>query len=146
MATTNLDRQVGQRLASLDIRYTTGRSRVVSSLASLDGPKSAAELKDFIAPPVPLSSLYRTLAVLEESGVVTPHYGKSGVARYELAEWLKGHHHHLVCIDCGAIEDVSLSTSQESRVHDVINDIVALAEFQATDHTLEIEGRCKKCS
>ena len=145
MAISNIDRQVSQRLAANDVRYTPGRSRVVETLAQEAGPRSATELSLIIGDTVPLSSLYRTLSILEGTGVVTPHFTKEGIARYELAEWLKGHHHHLVCIDCGGIEDIQLMPKIEKTVHDLVAEIGADSGFETTAHTLEIEGRCASC-
>lgn len=146
MASTNLDRQVEQRLRGEQVRYTKGRHRVVTALAASEGPLSAAELADDIGAIVPLSSLYRTLSVLEEAGIVVPHFGKKGVTRYELAEWLQGHHHHLVCIDCGSVEDLEVTNEHERRVRALVEEIAATASLQPVDHTLEIEGRCGRCA
>jgi Fe2+ or Zn2+ uptake regulation protein len=94
---------------------------------------------------VPLSSLYRTLAILEEAGVVSHHLGAKGLTRYELAEWLTGHHHHLLCTRCGSVSDVQIPANQEESVRGLVTEIAALASFTPTDHTLEIEGRCSNC-
>lgn len=144
--TTSLDRKVEARLADHEVRYTNGRRRVVQALALADGPKSAAELSDRIGPKVPLSSLYRTLAVLEVARVIAPHYSVKGLARYELAEWLAGHHHHLVCVDCGAVEDITIPERLEGRVEAVVSEIGSMASFRATNHALEVEGLCVNCA
>ncbi len=144
LPTTNLDRQVETRLKDADARYTTGRRRVVGALAAADGPVTAADLQSRLGS-LPLSSLYRSLAVLEDAGVVAPHFGQKGITRYELAEWLQGHHHHLVCIECGSVDDVSLSRQHEQVVRRVIAEIGEAASFQPVSHTLEIEGRCARC-
>ncbi len=118
---------------------------VVDVLASSDGPRSAAELADDIGAIVPLSSLYRSLAVLEEAGVLIPHHGARSVTRYELAEWLLGHHHHLVCSSCETVEDIAIPKPQEDRVRELVNEISASATFEPQGHTLEIEGLCSRC-
>ncbi len=144
---TTLDREVEQRLRDRDVRYTRGRRSVVAALAAADGPRSAAELRGGgSAGQVPLSSLYRTLAVLEEAGVVVPHFGAKGVTRYELAEWLTGHHHHLICVNCGTVEDVAIPQPYETQVRRLVDDIAADKSFTAVDHALEIEGRCARCA
>jgi len=119
---------------------------VVDALADADGPRSAAELKQELGEQVPLSSLYRSLAVLEETGIITPHFGVRGVVRYELAEWLTGHHHHLVCIDCGTVEDISLPPGDEDTVQKLVEDVGASSSFVPLGHALEIEGRCPRCA
>ena len=65
---------------------------------------------------VPLSSLYRSLAVLVKAEVLAQHHGADETTRYELAEWLTEHHHHLVCVSCGSITDVTASEDQEAGV------------------------------
>ena len=145
MPSTTLDREVERRLGESDIRYTAGRRQVVSALAVADGPLSAAELFDVAGGSLPLSSIYRSLTVLEQVGVLSPHHGFKGLTRYELAEWLKGHHHHLICIDCGSVEDISVTHEQELDVERLVAEISAPASFAPLSHMLEIEGRCKKC-
>lgn len=142
---SSLHRQVEARLADHEVRYTRGRRAVVDALVAADGPRSAAELGPEI-PTVPLSTLYRTLSVLEEAGVVIPHLSTKGVARYELAEWLTGHHHHLVCSECGHVEDVTVPEPIESQVDALVRVIAADAAFEPAGHALEIEGLCARCA
>lgn len=146
MTKSNLERQVETRLREHDIRFTNGRRAVVDALAGASGPMSAAELDEELGDEVPLSSIYRTLSVLEDAGVVAHHLGAKGLTRFELAEWLMGHHHHLVCIDCGSVSDIDIPSSKEESVRTLVSEIAALASFSATDHALEIEGRCARCA
>ncbi len=145
MATSGLDRQVEHRLRERQVRYTRGRRAVIRALAAADGPRSAADLHGEIRADVPLSSLYRSLTVLEEAGVLAPHYSIKGITRYELAEWLAGHHHHLVCLNCGSVEDIEISDRLESSLRDIVAGIGAEISFDPSNHALEIEGRCARC-
>jgi Fe2+ or Zn2+ uptake regulation protein len=146
VTTPSLDREVEKRLREHDVRYTGGRRAVVAALAASDGPRAASEIFSDIGSAVPLSSLYRSLAVLEEAGVVVPHYGAKGLTRYELAEWLTGHHHHVICIECGAVDDIAIPEPYETQVRKIVEEISALVSFSAVDHALEIEGRCARCT
>lgn len=146
MTKSALDRQIELRLVEHDVRYTRGRKAVVEALAKAVGPMSAAELREGLVPEVPLSSIYRTLSVLEEAGVVAHHLGAKGLTRFELAEWLTGHHHHLVCLDCGSVADIDIPASKEESVRSLVSEIAALGAFEAIDHALEIEGRCARCA
>lgn len=130
----------------MGIRYTSGRRAVVSALLEADGPKSAGEIHADVDGRVPLSSIYRSLAVLEEAGVLVPHLGVKGLVRHELAEWITGHHHHLICIDCGAVEDIEIPTGYEQEVEGLVSEIGALSSFVPLTHALEIEGRCARCA
>lgn len=138
-----LDQQVTQRLAEQGVRYTSARKAVVRALSLADGPRSAQELFDDLD--VPLSSLYRSLGVLEQAGVLTPHHGIRGVTRYELAEWAAGHHHHTVCGSCGTVDDVHLDPSLEEALERLVSEITDTLQFSATGHALEVEGLCGTC-
>ena len=145
MSGASVDREIDQHLGKAGVRFTKGRRVVVEALLEADGPRSAAELHAIIGPEVPLSSLYRSLAVLEECGVIVPHFGTKGITRYEPAEWLTGHHHHVICMVCGTVEDIDVPSHYETKVRKLVDGISSLIGFEAASHTLEIEGRCGRC-
>jgi len=145
MTILNLDQTIEARLRAREARYTSARRTVIAAFATAAGPRSAGELFKDMEGVVPLSSLYRTLNVLEDAGVVVPHFGSKGLTRYELADWIAGHHHHLVCTVCGVVQDVDIPAEMESRVRDVVGELAGLVDFIPLDHTLEIEGRCAQC-
>jgi Fe2+ or Zn2+ uptake regulation protein len=140
------DRKVEERLRESSVRYTGGRREVVAALDRADGPRSAAEIHAELAGKVPVSSVYRTLSVLEEAGVVAPHHSVKGITRYEIAEWLAGHHHHLVCIICGAVEDIELPKGLESQLERLVGQVSQISAFTSTGHSLEVDGLCTRCS
>lgn len=140
-----LTRQVADRLAEQGSRYTEARRHIVDALLQADGPRSAAELAAALDHAVPVSSLYRNLAVLEGAGVVAPHHGAGGVTRFELSEALAGHHHHLVCIRCGQVEDVDLVGEEERALDSLVRSAGTYGGFQPIGHALEIEGVCRRC-
>lgn len=141
-----VDKHIEERLVAAGVRFTATRRAVIEELLRSGGPRSAAELDEGLRRSIPVSSLYRSLAVLEEAGVLIPHHGSRGVTRYEPAEWLSGHHHHLVCTECGGVEDVAVSRSDEGRLNGLVGAIAGRAGFQPGGHSLEIEGRCAECA
>jgi Fur family transcriptional regulator, ferric uptake regulator len=143
---TSLEKQIAGRLQDRDVRLTSGRRTIVRSLSVADGPRSASDLYRVIGDTVPLSSIYRSLAVLEEAGVISPHYSTKGVTRYELAEWLMGHHHHLVCLECGEVEDIEIGEEIEVQLEAIVESIGRDVSFTPRDHALEIEGLCARCN
>ena len=142
---TSTDQLIMQRLDEGGIRYSAGRRAVIRALSSAEGPRSAAELYEDLGQSVPLSSLYRSLAVLGESNVISQHHGIKGVTRYELAEWLTGHHHHLVCISCGTVDDITPPPALEADLQSVVASLTMEGGFSAKGHALEIEGICGDC-
>lgn len=142
----NTEQLVLQRLTESGVRYSSGRRAVIQALSTADGPRTAAELHRDVAEDVPLSSLYRSLSVLTETGVVATHHGSIGVTRYELAEWLTGHHHHLVCLSCGAVDDITPPPDLEADLESVVTSLTVAGRFSPRGHALEIEGFCSECA
>jgi len=142
---SELHELVKSKLADRDVRYTRGRRSVVTAIQMASGPRTAAELRDHAVKDVPTSSLYRTLVILEECDVVRKQHGPDGVARYELAESLTGHHHHVVCVACGAIEDVSVPKPAEQQLNAIVKSLGSQVAFRVLDHVLEVEGVCPHC-
>ncbi|HEY7564375.1 MAG TPA: Fur family transcriptional regulator [Acidimicrobiia bacterium] len=140
-----LDELVGNRLAEHSIRYTRGRRRLVGNLELANGPQSAAEIHRQMRRSVPISSLYRSLSVLEEAGILTLHRGSGKVAKYELSEWLTGHHHHILCVECGRVDDIELTKESERLLDSIAADAGGKAGFRESRHRLEIEGLCREC-
>src|SRR5437870_3226476 len=105
---------VAGRLQTDGQRYTDSRRKLVDILAHAGRPLSIPEVLA-VEPALPQSSVYRHLAVLEQAGAVgrilAPDY-----ARYELAEGLREHHHHLVCLSCGAVADLTLAARSEQAI------------------------------
>src|SRR5699024_3324340 len=59
------------------------------------------------SPKIGIATVYRTVQMLEELGVVIKHHFDEGTSRYELADSNRKHdHHHLVCLDCGKVIDI----------------------------------------
>jgi Fur family transcriptional regulator, ferric uptake regulator len=138
------EHEVEERLARHGARFTQGRRQVLHAIAAADGPRTASEL-DAELRSVPLSSLYRSLAVLVDAGVVAQHHGADETTRYELSEWLTEHHHHLVCVSCGSITDVAATDDQEAVVGDLVETLAVSSNFAVSGHRFEIEGRCARC-
>ena len=144
MPTHAVDRQIEASLSDRGLRYTPCRRAVITTLLAADGPLSVAQIHKALDGDEPLSSLYRSCAVLEKAGTLSPHTAR-GLTRYELAEWLTGHHHHLVCTECGNVEDFTLPTEMEQTFETLMDRVAESQGFLATDHMLEISGVCRRC-
>jgi Fe2+ or Zn2+ uptake regulation protein len=92
------------------------------------------------------SSVYRNLGVLEHAGAVRRVHGADDFVRYELAEDLTHHHHHLVCVSCGTVADVELSVSLERTVDRAVAAVAATTGFEVHSHRLDLMGRCRGCA
>lgn len=125
-------------------RYTTNRRRLVEVLDETPHPLTIGEITD--AGGLPQSSAYRNLAVLEASGVVRRVQTTDEFTRFELAEDLTGHHHHLMCERCGTVRDVVLPEVLERRLDSELERIAFDHGFALEHHRLDLIGRCATCS
>jgi Fur family transcriptional regulator, ferric uptake regulator len=68
------------------------------------------------------------------------------VSRYELAEELSEHHHHLVCSVCGRLEDVVLPAQIERALAQAADEAREQRDFVVDSHRLELVGTCPGCA
>ncbi len=132
---------ITQRLRELGYRLTPGRMMIVATIEKSDHHISAEEIYTRVKAKYPrmnISTIYRTLELLERLGLVTETDLGEGRVRYHSAE--KGHHHHLVCQKCGKITD--LDETLLSHLKDVLREKYG---FMADLRHLAIFGHCRRC-
>jgi Fe2+ or Zn2+ uptake regulation protein len=132
------------RLRSDGQRYTTGRRALIDALESSDRPLSIPELLG-ATPDLAQSSAYRNLAVLERAGVVRRIVTHDEFARYELAEDLTEHHHHLICSRCGKVDDFTVSAKLEDELDRSLRRVASKHGFDGVSHRLDLVGTCARC-
>ncbi len=84
-----------------------------------------------------LATVYRVLTQFEQAGILSRSNFESGKAVYELNEGQ--HHDHLVCLDCGLVEefyDPEIETRQQK--------VAAAKGFAIADHALSLYAHCTK--
>ena len=134
-----------QRLMSDGQRYTRNRQAIVAILGEAVRPLALSEVLSS-GDDLAQSSVYRNLAVLEGAGVVRKVAATDEFARYELAEDLTEHHHHLLCSGCGAVEDFTLPARVERSVEAALGAVAADAGFRPGHHRLDLVGLCPRCA
>jgi Fur family ferric uptake transcriptional regulator len=88
---------------------------------------------------VGLATVYRVLAQFEQAGILVRGHFESEKAVYELNEGQ--HHDHLVCLDCGRVEEF-FDAEIEKRQH-----LVAKAKgFAIADHSLSLYAHCTRAN
>lgn len=141
----DLHAAVRARLRRTAQRYTDNRRALVEAMAGAAQPLTVQQLLD-LAPSVVQSSAYRNLAVLEQADAVRRVVTTDEFARYELAQDLTGHHHHLVCTSCGEVTDIVLPASFEADMETMLRTTARSAGFTPTDHNLDVIGTCATCA
>lgn len=140
----DLNTTIAERLANAGQRYTPKRRVLVQVLCEAEHPLALSEVLE-AAPSLAQSSVYRNLASLEDAGVVQRVAATDEFARYELAEDLTGHHHHLLCTSCGAVEDFTLPDRVEQAMEAALNTASRKSGFRVSHHRLDLLGLCAKC-
>src|SRR5690348_8890795 len=135
---------VEHRLRRADQRYTAGRRAIIDLLVSTGHPVSIEDIAERL-PGVPRSSAYRHLTDLETAGIVRRVTANDEFTRFELAEDLTEHHHHLLCVNCGKVIDVTLPAGFEQEVTEAIGQLAGAEGFQAHSHRLDVLGLCAAC-
>ncbi len=136
---------VREILKERDLRLTPQREAILRILLrGQDDHMTAEDIYDRTrdeAPDIGLATIYRTLDLFEELGLVSRLEFGAGGRRYEFSlDRDKHYHHHLLCLGCGNIlefnEDL-LDTLEET--------IGKESGFQIVDHSLRFFGYCAKC-
>ena len=128
-------------LQEAGFRLTKARRAILAILDGAVHPLSVFEVllalaKKKIA--VDKTTVYREITFLKERRIVQQIQFGDRVKRYELR---LGHHHHLVCVECDAIADVSLGGDLDS----LEQRISRKTGFRIDDHSLEFFGLCVNC-
>lgn len=141
----DLDLEVARRVSGAGQRYTAARQALVRILVTAERPLTTAEVVAQ-GDGLPQSSVYRNLGVLEAAGVVQRIAGGDEFTRFELVEDLAGHHHHLICTDCGTVADFTVPVPVERKLESALVEAAAAAGFSAEHHRLDLVGRCSDCA
>lgn len=88
-------------------------------------------------PGLGLATVYRTIELLARAGSVRP-LAVEGKPRYVRCH--AGHHHHLVCVSCGAVEETDLCAAPPAA------ELARRYGFAAESHEVDFYGRCARCA
>lgn len=131
-----------QYLSDENLKMTPQRGLILECILEQTQHLSPEEIYDMVRKrdgSVGQATVYRTLKLLAEAGIIESLDFADGVARYEVA-WGKEHHDHLICESCGKnieIMDPVIEKRQE-----------AIAEeygFKLSHHKMYLYGLCSDC-
>ena len=134
---SSLATQLLETLEERGHRSTSPRRAVVNAIAGQNKHFTAEELRGQL-PGVGRATIYRSLRLLVDSGVLCRVLLEEGDLHYQLSH--RGHHHHLLCVECGSSQDLL-----GCDIEDLLQTVSAAHEFQLSGHWLEVYGRCHDC-
>jgi Fur family peroxide stress response transcriptional regulator len=129
-----------QRCAERGLTLTPQRLAIYHALAGDDSHPSAEALYRRIKPGMPslsLGTVYRTLELLEEHGLVTRLHTTDDTARFDAN---RDHHHHLICTTCRRVFDVPEADLPRPAVTPA-----ALGGFRVQACRIQLLGVCPDC-
>jgi Fur family transcriptional regulator, ferric uptake regulator len=127
---------------NIGVRSTRQRSAISALLDEIDEFRSAQELHDELrkrGEGIGLTTVYRTLQALSDAGTIDVLRTDSGEAVYRRCS--SGHHHHVVCRECGYTVEV-----EGAAVEEWAESIASAHGFGNVSHTLEVFGTCTTCA
>lgn len=140
----------GRKFKGCGYRMTVPRKAIMDVLSNTDEHLSAEEIymkAHNIYPNVGLTTVYRTLELLAQMGMLVKFDFGDGRARYELAEGQgKGHHHHLICTNCNRIIEYREFIDEEMEfLHRAEKGLSKKYNFQIKSHIIQFYGICDSC-
>jgi len=125
------------------LKYTKQRELILEIIYNNSGHFTPEDIYNLIKKSYPevklgIATVYRTLTLLEESNIVSSlSFGAQG-KKYEFG--LGAHHDHLVCLECGGIEEFFDETIEKLQ-----EEIAKKFNFKMTNHIMKITGTCSAC-
>lgn len=116
---------------------TPSRLKVLAAVLKRSGHFTVDDLLRQ-APGVGRATVFRTVKLLCELGVVCRVLLENGSLHYRLSQ--RGHHHHLVCVSCGGVQDMD-----DCAVADMVRELSGNTGYDIEGHWLEFYGRCEAC-
>lgn len=130
-----------KKMSEEGYRLTNSRKAIVATLVASEGHITADDLALRVreqSPKVGRMTVYRTLELLCELGMVRPIYQGARAAHYILMTG--GSHHHLICNSCHTVTEFETCVAEE-----LSEQLSKQFSFQVSSHLLELHGLCTNC-
>ena len=128
-------------LRGVSLKATSVRVAMLRFLESTNKPIDVNSIIEYLqkndvdADP---ATVFRSINLFTQRGLLKQFQFKEGKQRYELAS--RPDHHHLICENCGSIEDIS-----DCNIGNLEKEIETKKGFLVKYHALEFFGLCKNC-
>jgi Fur family ferric uptake transcriptional regulator len=122
------------------VRITRPRRVILDILAEAEGHPDAMEIfqrANAVDKSISLSTVYRTMKLLETMGAIHRHAFEGGPARFEQASG--SHHDHLIDLDTGDVIEF-----HSKRIEELQDEIARSLGYEIVHHRLELYGRKKR--
>ncbi len=147
MKTGDIMCTIVDKLRESGLKITPQRRAVINILLNNTSRHlSSEEIYDLVrvdCPEIGIATVYRTMQLLDEVGVISKLNLDDGCIRYEinLNKSESHNHHHLICKKCGGIIEV-----EDDLMDSVENEIQKVYKFNILDHDIKFYGICEDCN
>ena len=141
MVNAKIKHDCKNELNDVDLRATPARIAVMKLLEKTDEPVDITMVKEYLDNQqitTDPATVFRIMNMFTEKGITKQISFNEGKFRYELTN--REDHHHLICQNCGKVEDIS-----DCAISELEQDIQKKKRFKVVSHTLEFYGLCKNC-
>lgn len=121
------------------LKLTRTRRALLEILLHEHGPFTIEQLEQKLGGSCDIATIYRNMLSFQEQQLVTPCDFGDGLIRYEWSHGGEAHHHHIICQNCGKVEELELCVVQE------LEKLVGSRGYTDVTHRLEFYGRCACC-
>ncbi|MGO3733100.1 MAG: ferric iron uptake transcriptional regulator [Vagococcus sp.] len=137
--------RIKKQLHEANYKLTPQREATVLVLLENEKDHLSAEeiymLVKLKSPDIGLATVYRTLEMLTDLKILNKVSFTDGLARYDMRkECAKHFHHHLLCLECGGIEEI-----EDDLLGEVEKVVERKFKFKVKDHRLTFHGVCEAC-
>ena len=134
----SVSEQILDTLEEQGFRSTAPRRILATVIGDQERHFTAEGLRQQLPRRMGRATVYRTLKLLVEAGVLCRVLLEDGDLHYQLSH--HGHHHHLICVQCGSSQDLT-----GCDIEDLLLTTSADHGFELSGHWLEVYGRCRNC-
>ena len=131
---------IEQKCISKGVKLTEQRKIIAKVMSESSDHPDVDELYNRVSnidPKISIATVYRTVKLFEEFGILTKHEFKGGKARYE--ELNEGHHDHLIDLKTGEIIEFV-----DEKIEELQKQVAEKYGYTLVDHKLELYGVKKK--
>lgn len=135
-------RKLSSFLRERGLRATRQREKILDAFMEEAAHVSVEELSARLRrdhPSIGHATIYRSMRLFVEAGIAKERRFHEGRVRYEPSIGV-GHHDHLICLQCGEIEEF-----EDPTIERIQGEIAHRRGFRVEYHRLELYGRCTRC-
>lgn len=133
--------EIRKKLTEAGGRWTGSRAKLIAVYCEHTRPLTVREAHRLAGESADLVSSYRTVRTLQKAGVMVAVDTTPEGERYELSDAYREHHHHLICTDCGSVEDF-----EDCFAERLSKKLVRRTRFRIAHHDLKFYGQCAECA